>query len=350
TAAGGVGNQGYEAGQGVGMRFDSPKGLRAVERAGVEVLVVADAGNNVVRFVNISNLASITTTKATDISGFNDPSDIEIDASGNVYVADRQNYCIKKIDLTGTVTVVAGQEGLAGTDNGNATTKAKFVSPTGLFLDGDDIYVADGTSVRKVSNGKVTTVALEPDYSFSYDMGGMANATDLLKMGDTWLVSDGCTIRKYANGSKYFQTFAGSNWSNDCGNKINENDTFARFQNIYQLFYDDNADVIYAADNGNNKIRMIKEGGVNIENTSLNATTLFPNPAKNQVFIQGLKANKGEQLSVSVIDITGKMVYQKQHKVLQDQMAISINDFNSGLYFVTLAKAGQVLTKKLYVK
>ncbi|MFY0673856.1 MAG: T9SS type A sorting domain-containing protein [Bacteroidia bacterium] len=350
VAAGGVNNPGYVDGQGVGMRFDSPKGILAIERGGVEVLAVCDAGNNVIRFLNISSLTTITSTKATDVGGFNDPSDIEADASGNVYVADRQNYVIKKIDATGSVTIVAGQAGVSGSANGDALTKATFTSPTGLYIDGSDIYVADGTALRKISDGKVTTIDLEPDFGWSYNLGGIFNATDLEKIGNTWVMSDGCTIRTWDEGDKYFTVFAGSGFANDCGNAVDVKDTFARFQTVYQLLYNEDNGTIYAADYGNNKIRSIAMGGVSVSEKTLKSTVLYPNPSNGQFFIKGLDANKGNQVSVSVINITGKIVYTQNHRINGDQVAINLNEFNSGLYLVTMAIGNEVVTKKMYVK
>lgn len=350
TAAGAVNNPGYTDGQGVGIRFDTPKGILAGERAGQEVLVVCDAGNNVVRILSIGNISTILNSKALDFTGFNDPSDVEVDADGNLYVADKQNFCIKKIDITGNVTVFAGQEGQSGSDNGDALSKAKFVSPTGLYVDGNDIYVADGTALRKISGGKVTTVSLDPDYDFSYDMGGIFNLTDVEKIGDKWILSDGCTVRRVDNGNSVFQTMAGSNYANDCGYKSADQDTFARFETVYQLFYNASEKTTYVADYGNHLIRKVKEGGVSVIEPKLSTTTLFPNPTKNQVFVQGLAGSKGETINVSIINITGKVVYTKNHTVVGDQLAIQLNDFNAGLYLVTLGIGNDVVTKKLYVK
>ncbi|MBI1182965.1 T9SS type A sorting domain-containing protein [bacterium] len=350
-AAIGASNQpGYTDGQGVSIKFDSPKGILAVERAGQQVLVVCDAGNNVVRLISISNLSAITTSKMLDIKGFSDPSDVEMDASGNLIVADKQNFCIKKIDAMGQVTVLAGQEGQSGSTDGDALTKAKFTAPTGLYVDGNDIYVADGTAIRKISGGKVSTLGISPDYNWSYNMGGIINATDIVKIGNTWAFSDGCSIRRFDTGESVFKTLAGGLDANNCGYATAKQDTFNKFQHVYQLMYNSTEKALYVADFDNHLIRTVKLGGVFVEAPSLNTTTLYPNPANGKFYIKGLEANRGEVLSVSVINITGRVVYSSRQTILGDQLTIEPEDFNSGLYLVTMTVNNQVVTKKLYVK
>ena len=50
---------------------------------------------------------------------FNYPTGIDIDDDGNIYVADFSNRCIRKIDPSGTVTTVAGEEGIVSRVDGN---------------------------------------------------------------------------------------------------------------------------------------------------------------------------------------------------------------------------------------
>ena len=67
-------------------------------------------------------------------SGFNFPIGIDIDSSGNIYIADTNNNRIVKIDPVGNVIATWG--GL-GTENG------KFNSPIGIAIDDGIVYVAD---------------------------------------------------------------------------------------------------------------------------------------------------------------------------------------------------------------
>jgi DNA-binding beta-propeller fold protein YncE len=82
-----------------------------------------------------------------------------VDAKGVIYVADRDNHRIRKIE-GGKVTTLAGT-GTAGFLDGTAAS-AKFFAPTGVMVDSkEDLYVADAGNnrIRKISNGTVTTFA-----------------------------------------------------------------------------------------------------------------------------------------------------------------------------------------------
>lgn len=352
TAAGAVNNPGYADGQGVTIRFSGPKGIAIGTRGNQEILAVCDAGNDVVRLLDITNLNAISTSKLLDIKGFNSPSDIEIDASGNLIVADRMNYVVKQIDAMGNVTILAGQEGTSGTDDGNATTKATFKLPTGIFVNGDDIYVADGGKIRMISGGQVSTIDLSPDYVWGPGQESIGNATDITMFGDDIMaLSDGCSVRRFDVGSDEYQTMGGGNSSRDCGFATNQKDTLAKFQNIFQIMYVEDDKMLYVADHGNHMIRSIKLGVVSSTPIlELKKTVIYPNPATNQVFIQGLGASKGDVITVSIVNITGSIVYTKDHTIQGDQLSVPLTDLNTGLYLVQMSVGNETVTKKLYVR
>jgi gliding motility-associated-like protein len=89
------------------------------------------------------------------------PYGIEVDKSGNVYVADEWNHAIRKISPSGLVTTLAGN-GVAGSGNGNSTN-ASFKFPWDVTTDSlGNVYVADGFNyvIRKINlNLDVTTFA-----------------------------------------------------------------------------------------------------------------------------------------------------------------------------------------------
>lgn len=92
----------------------------------------------------------------------NEPTGIALDSTGNVYIADRLNHRIRKVDIaTGLITTVAGN-GNKGYFGEGAATSAALNQPTGITFDAsDNLYIADNGNyrVRKVSAGTISTIA-----------------------------------------------------------------------------------------------------------------------------------------------------------------------------------------------
>ncbi|MET6996459.1 IPT/TIG domain-containing protein [Chitinophaga defluvii] len=86
---------------------------------------------------------------------------MDTDSDGNLYVADINNHCIRKITPDGTVTTLAGKPGVAGNVNGQGTA-ALFDHPTGLVVDKDNNVLVTDTwnwALRKITpGGTVSTV------------------------------------------------------------------------------------------------------------------------------------------------------------------------------------------------
>ena len=88
---------------------------------------------------------------ATDAS-LDLPSDLAVDSSGNLYIADQANHRIRKVSPDGTITTVAGT-GIPGgrfdpVEDGPAIT-APLSSPSGVALDASgNLYIADTVNYR----------------------------------------------------------------------------------------------------------------------------------------------------------------------------------------------------------
>eukprot|EP00667_Euglena_gracilis_P019619 EG_transcript_21069 len=95
------------------------------------------------------------------LARFMNPSFVHVGPAGDVFVVDRGNHCLRRIDAEGrTVTTLAG--GRPGMRDGFAT-EAQFRSPTFFAIDVDGtLWVTDteNHAIRRVdSDGCVTTVA-----------------------------------------------------------------------------------------------------------------------------------------------------------------------------------------------
>ncbi|MGV3509640.1 MAG: hypothetical protein ACO1N7_10160, partial [Sphingobacteriaceae bacterium] len=92
---------------------------------------------------------------------FRNPSGLDVDANGNVYVADRNNHRIRKITPAGEVSTVAGTAS-SGRTNG-AALQATFNQPYGIAVTTNgELIIADlaNNLIRRIDDaGQVSTVA-----------------------------------------------------------------------------------------------------------------------------------------------------------------------------------------------
>jgi len=212
TIAGLAGNPGSTDGTGAAARFSYPYGI-AVDNSGD--LYVADSGNNAIREITPAGVVTTMAGKAgtqggTDATGsaarFTNPKGLAIDQSGYLYVADHDNYTIRKVSPTGVVTTLAGLAQNFGTTDGTGSA-ARFDSPYGLAVDTHgNVYVGEygeGTVRKITSGGVVTTIAGSPGLQSYADGTGRAAyfyspvglAVD--SVGNVFVVdATGLTIRK----------------------------------------------------------------------------------------------------------------------------------------------------------
>ena len=112
------------------------------------------------------------------------PYDVDLDSSGNVYIASSGDHRIRMIDAsTGIISTIAGTgtKGYSG-DNG-AATLAQLNLPYGVVLDSSrNVYIADTSNsrIRKIdmSTGIISTIAGTGIYGYSGD-GGPATSAKL---------------------------------------------------------------------------------------------------------------------------------------------------------------------------
>lgn len=175
TLAGG--DKGYVDGMGSQALFNGPSGL-TVDGAGN--IFVADTNNHRIRKVSPDN--RVSTLAGSDEYKFLDgellkatfafPSDVALDKSGNLYVADTDHNRIRKINPTTMVETIAGSGPLwpipyttgfrAPGYQDDSAFQAKFNHPTGIAIQGNQVIVADtyNERIRLVTqSGLVSTLA-----------------------------------------------------------------------------------------------------------------------------------------------------------------------------------------------
>jgi prepilin-type N-terminal cleavage/methylation domain-containing protein len=156
TTLAGSGTAGFADASGTSAQFNYPSGI-AVDTTGN--VYVGDSNNGRIRKITANGV--VTTLAGSGAYGFangtgtsaqfNSPAGVAIDTAGNVYVADTGNHRIRKITSGGVVSTLAGS-GTPGFADGSGTS-AQFYNPYGVAVDASGtVYVADrdNSRIRKI--------------------------------------------------------------------------------------------------------------------------------------------------------------------------------------------------------
>ena len=204
----------------------------------------------------------------------NSPAGVTLDSSGNLYIADRGNNCIRKVAAgTGAkISTFAGSCGAAGAygGDGGAATAATFNAPTALAFDkAGNLYVSDLLDhvVRQITpGGTISTFAGTGQYPFNGD-NGPATATDLNQpfglavdaAGDVYIADSQNHCVRMVTPDGNIHAVAGvpaaSGYSGDGGPARQ-----AKLNTPFGIALDA-AGNLYIADTGNNVIRMVTPDG-----------------------------------------------------------------------------------------
>ncbi len=244
------------------------------------MIYIADMENFRIRRVTPGGI--ISTIAGTGVSGysgdggpataamFSDVTGLAMDSIGNLYVADRSNRRIRKVTATGIVSTVAGTGAQGFSGDGGAATAATLNAPTSVIVDpAGNLYFADSSNhrIRRIDNGgTITTIAGNGVAGFFGD-GGLATFASLdFPLG----------LARDQSGNLYF-----ADGNNNRIRKISPSGIISTFAgNGMGLFAGDGgqatsasinipSDVaidafgnLYIADSGNNRIRKVDPSGI----------------------------------------------------------------------------------------
>ena len=270
-------------------------------------LYLTDYWNRSVRMVNASGIISKAAgTGALGSSGdggpatsatFNTPTAITFDAVGNLYIADNQANCVRKVNTSGIITTIAGNGTAGFSGDGGAATSAKLNLPEGVAVDGSgNVYIADANNnrIRRVSTtGIITTIIGNGAAGFSGD-GGLA--------------------------------------------------TLAELNYPASLAFDASGN-LYIADASNSRIRMVQNvsNDINKFHRKESQINIYPNPTSDQFYID---ANTTAKLNIDLYDVNGRHVFSKN---VSDKSNIDVTNLDEGIYTLTIKTGDQVLNKKLVI-
>jgi len=277
--------------------LNGPEGI-ALDAAGT--LYIADTFNHRVRAVSNGVIATVAGNgfpifsgdagKATAASMIL-PTDVAVDRSGALYIADLGNSRIRKV-VNGVISTVAGSAATTPPIDGLAATDVRFSGPTGVAVDSTGgIYIAEGSigsgsgldggifKIWKVgTNGKLATVAGTGNRSYSGDNGPAALAQfdspagmTMDARGNLYIAdSRNNRIRKIATDGTV-TTVAGNALAGFSGE--NAPATLAELNHPTGVAIDA-AGNLYIADTGNNRVRLVYPTGI-IGTVAGNGNTAF---------------------------------------------------------------------------
>jgi hypothetical protein len=250
--------QGYADGTGSSALFNKPEGV-CVDGSGN--IFVADTYNHRIRKITSAGLVTtVAGSSQGDANGtgtsaqFSSPSGIEVDGTGNVYVADVNNHRIRKINAAGEVTTLAGS--IAGNAEGTGTS-AKFNFPYDVAVDvTGNVYVSDASNyrIRKITiSGATATVSTQAGLSaqFNVPIGVAVDGSGNVYVTDYWYNR----IRKITSVDAV-TTLAGSITSGD----TDGTGTDAQFKNPWGIAVDGSGN-LYVADRYNHRVRKVSPAG-----------------------------------------------------------------------------------------
>ena len=278
----GDGNPGYSGdnGQASAAELNNPF---CVALDGLGNLYISDYNNNVIRKVAAGTnvISTVAGNGSLGYSGdggqaanaqLNNPYGLVLDGSGNLYIADTYNNCIRKVTAaTGVISTIAGNGTLGFSGDGGAATTAELNYPYGIALDGSgNLYIADvyNNRIREVAGGIITTVAGGATGS----VGDGSAATNALLSAPAGVAVDGAgnlyiadhdnhRVRKVAAGTGIISTVAGTGTAGNSGDGSLA--TAAQLNTPSGVALDGSGN-LYIADESNNNIRKVTVSSGNI--------------------------------------------------------------------------------------
>jgi hypothetical protein len=193
------------------------------------------------------------------------PNGVFVDSSNNIYIADTFNSCVRKINSAGIITTIAGNGTPGYSGDGGKATSALMRTPFAIDMDAaGNLYIADtfNDAIRKVTPaGIMTTVAGNGTPGYSGDGGKATSAllnnpysVTVDKAGNIYIADLGNSVIRMINPAGIISTVAGNGTPGYSGDGSPA--TWAQLLGPQSVALDA-AGNFYIADYTNNRIRKV---------------------------------------------------------------------------------------------
>jgi hypothetical protein len=254
-------------------------------------LYLSEQNNQRVRIVNTAGI--ISTIAGTGALGFtgegtaatlatmNLPTGVVADRAGIVYFSDLNNYRIRRIDHSGTITTIAGTGTPGFSGDGGAATLAKFNQVEGICMDGaGNLYLADygGGHIRKINPATGIIISVAGNLSIFGGDGGPATAAGINpediaidKIGNMYIADHNYNRIRKVDTAGIITTIAGNGTAGYIADGIAAT---ASELNAPSGVAVDGCGNVYIADDGNSRVRKVDVAGI-ITTIAGNGTTAY---------------------------------------------------------------------------
>jgi hypothetical protein len=271
---------------------------------------------------------------------FHFPTGIAVDAAGNVYICDNNNQRIRKITTTGIITTIAGDGSIGYSGDGGPAIDAQLSYPDDVAVDATgNVYITDqgNNCIRMVdTSGIISTIAGTGTSGYSGDTGPAVSAqlSDPIgikvdQFGNIIFADAGNDVVRMINNTGIINTIAGNGtygFSGDGGPALS-----AQLNGPFGIAEDGSGNV-YLSDNSNYRVRKVNISYLSAlsapaTKTALQDVLVYPNPTTGTINI----TNAANSL-VIVNDIAGNEVMKAS--ITNATQTLDLCSLASGVYLL----------------
>lgn len=326
-------------------------------------LYIADQVNNRIRKIT-TNTGIITTVVGDGTAGFagdngpaitaklNNPYSICFDAVNNLYIADALNMRIRKVDVTGTITTIAGNGVFASDGDGGPAINAS-TTPVALRFDAaGNLYVAEANllRVRKINTAGIISTVAGDSASYIYNgdeipatQANMYPAFLAINPNGLLYITDQYNNRiRKVDSNGVIHTVAGNGTAANTGD--NGPATAASIDKPTGIVFDSCGN-LYICQINTPRIRKVTydstrhysspadttDTTTSVHNTATqNSISIYPNPAKEQLMITGGSNVK----DVMILNAIGQVMMEQHYNSYNAH--VNVSGLKEGLYFISV--------------